>query len=168
MQDSCVSTGARVPIDPTDRLILEHLESHGRATLPELAAAVSLSASSCQRRLRRMEDAGVIRGYRAVLDAATMGRALVVFLAVTLSDHSRSTVEQFERAVLELQGLVSCHHVTGDTDYLLRVDVPDVAALDDLTRHRLTAVPGVARFTTSLATSSITDDTVGPVGRRRP
>ncbi len=90
----------------------------------------------------------------------------MVFLAVTLTDHSRATVEAFEHGVPALEGLVSCHHVTGDTDYLLRVDVADVPALDQLTRHRLPVIPGVARFTTSLATSSVTDDATAGLSPR--
>ena len=157
MHDSCVSPRSAAPLDRIDRLLIEAVESRGRATLPELAAAVRLSPSACQRRLRRLEADGVIRGYRAVLDPVAVGRSLVVFVAIALTDHSRSTVQAFERAVVALEGLVSCHHVTGDTDYLLRVDVRDVDALDELIRERLTEVPGVARYTTSVATAAIVD-----------
>lgn len=144
-------------LDGIDRAILSHLEHDGRATLPELATAARLSPSACQRRLRRLEAEGVIRGYRAVLDADAVGRGVVVFLSVVLVDHTTATIDAFERGVLELAGLVSAHHVTGDTDYLLRVDVADLAELDELTRNRLPAVPGVGRFTTSLAMRGLVD-----------
>lgn len=143
--------------DRTDRQILDHLVGDGRASLADLAEAVAVSASSAQRRLRRLEGEGVIRGYRAVLDPAAVGRGLVVHLEVVLMDHTTRTVERFERHVVQLEGLVSCHHVTGDVDYLLRVDVADVGALDVLLRTTLAAVPGVARFTTMVTTSSLVD-----------
>jgi Lrp/AsnC family leucine-responsive transcriptional regulator len=144
-------------LDRTDRRMLDHLASDGRASLADLAEAVAVSPSSAQRRLRRLEGEGVIRGYRAVVDPDAVGRGLVVHLEVVLVDHSARTVGQFERHIVGLEGLVSCHHVTGDIDYLLRVDVADVDALDLLLRRTLAAVPGVARCTTMVATSSLVD-----------
>ncbi len=144
-------------LDRIDRAILAHLVDDGRSSLADLAEAVSISASSAQRRLRRLETDGVIRGYRAVLDPDAIGRSLVVHLSVVLVDHTGDTVGRFERWIVGLDGLVSCHHVTGDVDYLLRVDVADVHALDVLLRQTLAQVPGVARFTTMVATSALVD-----------
>ncbi len=151
------STGRSTQLDRVDRLILAHLVDHGRSSLAELAEAVSVSASSAQRRLRRLETVGVIGGYRAVLDPEAIGRALVVHLSVVLVDHTADTVGRFERWIVDLDGLVSCHHVTGDVDYLLRIDVADVHALDVLLRRTLAQIPGVARFTTMVATSGLVD-----------
>ena len=148
-------------LDRIDRAILAHLVDHGRSSLADLAEAVAISASSAQRRLRRLETDGVIRGYRAVLDPDAIGRSLVVHLSVVLVDHTADTVARFERWIVDLDGLVSCHHVTGDVDYLLRVDVADVHALDTLLRRTLAQVPGVARFTTMVATSALVDRFVG-------
>lgn len=144
-------------LDRIDRRILAHLLDHGRSSLADLAEAVSVSASSAQRRLRRLESEAVIRGYRAVLDPAAIDRALVVHLSVVLVDHTTETVGRFERWIVDLDGLVSCHHVTGDVDYLLRIDVADVHALDVLLRRTLAQIPGVARFTTMVATSALVD-----------
>lgn len=155
-------------LDRTDRAILAHLTADGRSSLADLAEAVSVSASSAQRRLRRLEGEGVIRGYRAVLDPGAVGRGLVVHLSVVLVDHTADTVQRFERRIVELDGLVSCHHVTGDVDYLLRVDVADVDALDVLLRHTLAEVPGVARFTTMVATSALVDVVTRTPGPQRP
>ncbi|WP_116707021.1 Lrp/AsnC family transcriptional regulator [Actinomycetospora cinnamomea] len=145
------------PLDRVDRRILDHLADHGRSSLADLAEAVSISPSSAQRRLRRLESEQVVRGYRAVLDPEAVDRGLVVHLSVTLVDHTENTVGRFERHVVDLDGLVSCHHVTGDVDYLLRVDVADVAALDVLLRRTLARIPGVARLTTMVATSALVD-----------
>ena len=167
MHDSTVPKSQRersIHLDRIDRAILDHLARDGRTSLADLAEAVSVSPSSAQRRLRRLEGEGAVRGYRAVLDPEAVGRGLVVHLAVVLVDHTTRTVERFERHIVGLDGLVSCHHVTGDVDYLLRVDVADVDALDHLLRSTLAAVPGVARFTTMLATSSLVDVVTDPPG----
>ena len=148
---------AQPTLDRVDRRILGHLADHGRSSLADLAEAVSISPSSAQRRLRRLEGQEVVRGYRAVLDPDAVDRGLVVHLSVTLVDHTANTVGRFERHIVELDGLVSCHHVTGDVDYLMRVDVADVEALDVLLRRTLARVPGVARFTTMVATSALVD-----------
>ncbi|MDL5157761.1 Lrp/AsnC family transcriptional regulator [Actinomycetospora termitidis] len=151
------NTGRSTQLDRVDRLILAHLVDHGRSSLSDLAEAVNASPSSAQRRLRRLEADGVIRGYRAVLDPAAIDRALVVHLSVVLVDHTAETVDRFERWIVDLDGVVSCHHVTGDVDYLLRIDVADVHALDVLLRRTLAQIPGVARFTTMVATSGLVD-----------
>jgi Lrp/AsnC family transcriptional regulator, leucine-responsive regulatory protein len=148
---------ARPALDRVDRRILDHLADHGRESLADLAEAVSISPSSAQRRLRRLESEKVVRGYRAVLDPDAVDRGLVVHLTATLVDHTANTAGRFERHVVDLPGLVSCHHVTGDVDYLLRVDVADIEALDLLLRRTLARVPGVARFTTMVATSALVD-----------
>ena len=148
---------AQPTLDRVDRRILDHLADHGRESLADLAEAVSISASSAQRRLRRLENEKVVRGYRAVLDPDAVDRGLVVHLTATLVDHTANTVGRFERHIVDIAGLVSCHHVTGDVDYLLRVDVADVEALDVLLRRTLARVPGVARFTTMVATSGLVD-----------
>jgi len=148
---------AQPTLDRVDRRILDHLAGHGRESLADLAEAVSISPSSAQRRLRRLENEQVVRGYRAVLDPDAVDRGLVVHLTVTLVDHTANTVGRFERHVVDLAGLVSCHHVTGDVDYLLRVDVADVEALDVLLRRTLARIPGVARFATMVATSALVD-----------
>jgi Lrp/AsnC family leucine-responsive transcriptional regulator len=140
---------AQPSLDRLDRRILDHLADHGRSSLADLAEAVSISPSSAQRRLRRLESEQVVRGYRAVLDPEAVDRGLVVHLAVTLVDHAEATIGRFERDVVDLDGLVSCHHVTGDVDYLIRVDV--------LLRRTLARLPGVARFTTMVATSALVD-----------
>ena len=144
-------------LDRIDRAILARLAEHGRESIADLATAVAISPSAAQRRLRRLEEARVVRGYRAVLDRTALGEGLVVHLTISLADHAAEPVRAFERAVVEVAGLVTCHHVTGDVDYLLRVHVADVDALDVLLRHSLHAVPNIARITTMVTTSALRD-----------
>src|SRR5689334_21443633 len=108
-------------MDEVDRAILGVLEHDGRISNAELAARVGLSPSPCLRRVQRLEQNGVIRGYRALIDPAAVGRGLRVLAGVRLVRHARADVAAFERGVMKLPGVVYCHHVTGNFDYLLQV-----------------------------------------------
>ncbi|MFD7504327.1 Lrp/AsnC family transcriptional regulator [Streptomyces sp. NPDC059850] len=131
-------------MDDVDRSILAVLEKHGRISNAELAARVGLSPSPCLRRVNRLEETGVIRGYRAEIDPAALGRGLRVFAGVRLMRHKRADVTAFERAVVQLPEVVHVHHVTGNYDYLLQVEVADLAAYEDFHANRLADLPGVA------------------------
>lgn len=131
-------------MDAVDRSILAVLEKDGRISNADLAEQVGLSPSPCLRRVRRLEESGVIRGYRALVDPAAVGRALRVFAGVRLARHARADVVAFERAVVGLSEVVQCHHVTGNFDYLLQVEVADLSAYEDFHANRLADLPGVA------------------------
>lgn len=134
-------------MDEVDRLILAALEKHGRISNAELADRVGLSPSPCLRRVRRLEETGVISGYRAVIDPAAVGRGLRVFAGVRLLRHARPDVVAFERAVVRLPEVLYCHHVTGNFDYLLHVEVADLPAYEELHSGKLAGLPGVAAVT---------------------
>jgi Lrp/AsnC family transcriptional regulator, leucine-responsive regulatory protein len=142
-------------MDEVDRAILAVLERDGRVSNADLAARVGLSPSPCLRRVRRLEEAGVIRGYRALVDPVAVGRALRVFAGVRLVRHARAEVERFERAVVLLPEVVFTHHVTGNYDYLLQVEVSDLPAYEDFHAHRLAGLPGVAAVTSYVTMKSL-------------
>jgi Lrp/AsnC family transcriptional regulator, leucine-responsive regulatory protein len=144
-------------VDEVDRSILAVLDKHGRISNAELAAQVGLSPSPCLRRVRRLEDTGVIRGYRALIDPAAVGRGLRVFVGVRLMRHAHADVVAFERAVVKLPEVVHANHVTGNFDYLLQVEVADLAAYEDFHANRLAGLPGVA-----MVTSYVTMKTLSP------
>jgi Lrp/AsnC family transcriptional regulator, leucine-responsive regulatory protein len=131
-------------MDDVDRAILAVLDRDGRISNADLAERVGLSPSPCLRRVRRLEETGVIRGYRAVIDPTALGRGLRVIANVRLVRHSRADVIAFERAVVQLPEVVVTHHVTGTFDYLLQVEVADLAAYEDFHANRLADLPGVA------------------------
>lgn len=141
-----------------DRSILAVLEKYGRISNAELAARVGLSPSPCLRRVRRLEETGVIRGYRALIDPAAVGRSLRVFAGVRLMRHARTDVVAFERAVVRLSEVVHCHHVTGNYDYLLQVEVADLAAYEDFHVNRLANLPSVAAVTSYVTMKTLSAD----------
>ncbi|WP_042400779.1 Lrp/AsnC family transcriptional regulator [Streptacidiphilus carbonis] len=131
-------------MDDVDRAILSVLAREGRISNADLAARVGLSPSPCLRRVNRLEQSGVIRGYRAVIDPAAVGRSLRVFIGVRLARHARADVAAFEQAVTELSEVVNAHHITGNFDYLLQVEVADLPAYEHFHAHQLAELPNVA------------------------
>ncbi|XVV39167.1 Lrp/AsnC family transcriptional regulator [Streptomyces sp. CA-100214] len=131
-------------MDDMDRAILAVLERNGRISNNELAAEVGLSPSPCLRRVRNLEESGVIRGYRAVVDPVAVGRGLRVFAGVRLVRHTRAEVVAFEQGVMEVAGVTACHHITGSFDYLIQVEVADLPAYEEFHATQLAALPGVA------------------------
>ena len=110
-------------LDALDRDILRHLQADGRLTNVELAKRVRLSPSPCLRRVKSLEERGYIRGYTALLDRDRIGRALHVVVMVSLTSQRQDTLEAFERAVVDLEEVLECHLVAGESDYLLTVAV---------------------------------------------
>ncbi len=145
-------------MDDIDRAILATLEKHGRISNNELAEQVGLSPSPCLRRVRRLEETGVICGYRALVDPAAVGRGLRVFAGVRLIRHARADVVAFERAVIRLPEVVHTHHVTGNYDYLLQVEVADLPAYEDFHANRLANLPSVAAVTSYVTMKTLTAD----------
>jgi Lrp/AsnC family leucine-responsive transcriptional regulator len=149
-------------MDDVDRAIVAVLEKDGRISNADLADRVGLSPSPCLRRVRRLEETGVIRGYRALVDPALVGRGLRVFVGVRLVRHARTDVVAFERAIVQLHEEVYTHHVTGNFDYLLQVEVTDLQAYENFHANRLASLPGVA-----MVTSYVAMKTLSPVGFNR-
>lgn len=145
-------------LDDIDRQILAELEGDGRLSNVDLADRVGLSPSPCLRRVRRLEEAGVIRGYRAVIDPAYTGRGLTVFTLVRTRVHDRALVERFEELVVELDGVAGVHHLAGDWDYLVRVELPDLAAYDHFTREVVTRVPGIGQIHSLIVLHTLMDE----------
>jgi Lrp/AsnC family leucine-responsive transcriptional regulator len=142
-------------IDQFDDKILRILQRNARATSFELAEAIGLSPSSCQRRQRELEQRGIVRGYRAEIDPSVLGQAFTVFAAVQLQRHERSEVQAFQKAVVLLPEVLEVHHIAGAFDYLLRIAVADLASYETFHADRLTALPGLANVTSFVVMSKL-------------
>ncbi|MEW1720165.1 Lrp/AsnC family transcriptional regulator [Streptomyces sp. NPDC093109] len=145
-------------MDALDRKILAELQRDGRLTVTELAARVQLSVSPCHRRLRDLERAGAIRGYRAVVDPAAVGLNFEALVFVTLRWEDRDTVTAFEEAVAAVPHVIQAQRLFGEPDYLLRVAATDLAAFQQLYDHRLATLPGVQRLTSTLVMKHVVDE----------
>ena len=138
-------------MDAIDRKILRTLSRQGRLTNAELAEEVGLSASPCWTRVKRLEQAGVIKGYAAVLDQAALGLPDTVFIEVMMERHDEEQLRRFEQAVKDIPEILECHLVTGEYDYVIKAAVGGTVGYERLLRDRLYRLPGVRHTRTSFA-----------------
>ena len=151
-------------IDAIDRKIIAAVQIEGRITANELAARVGLSASPCARRLRLLEETGVIKGYAAVIDQTKVGLPISAFASVKLEHQREEHLARFAKAVADWPEVADCYLMTGRQDYLLRIVVADLAAYERFLMHRLTRLEGVASIETSFALGQMKRTEVLPTG----
>ncbi|MCB1542716.1 MAG: Lrp/AsnC family transcriptional regulator [Hyphomicrobiales bacterium] len=142
-------------LDQIDRKIIAALQEDGRMTTLELAERVGLSASPCARRVRLMEEAGIITGYVATLDQAAVGLPISVFVSVKLERQREEELDRFSEAVRRWPEVVDCYLMTGQRDYLLRIVAPDLASYEAFLKDKLTRLKGVASIESSFALGQI-------------
>ncbi|QQM45494.1 Lrp/AsnC family transcriptional regulator [Streptomyces liliifuscus] len=144
-----------VSLDATDREILFHMRQDGRLANVELAKRVGLTPPPCLRRVKRLEEAGVIAGYRAVIDPAAMGRGLEVLVDVEISAQDRRSFEEFETTVSSYEEVIEFRRMYGRPDYFIRVAVADHAAYETFLTSKLSGLPAVLRLTSHLTMKKI-------------
>ena len=145
-------------LDDIDQRILRQLTRDARQPNLALADRVGLSPSACLRRVQALERAGVIKGYRAVLDPAAMGVGFVAYVTVGLNSHTKAAQEAFERAASRAAEVRECHNITGTVEYLLRVEAADLAAYKHWHTDVLGVLPQVQSITTFVVMGSPKDD----------
>lgn len=145
-------------LDEIDRKIITALQAEGRLPIVELADRVGLSPTPCQRRVKRLEEEGLIARYAALVSPAAMGFDLQALVEVTLEDHSEKTVEAFEAAIRARPEVVACYAVTGDMDFLLHIFAPDLASFSDFALKALLRMPGVKGTRSSFIMQAIKSD----------
>lgn len=150
-------------LDRIDRRILLELQRNGRLTNVELAARVGLSPSPCLARVRQLERDGVLRGYVALVSEEALGLSITVFIQVTLERQAEGTLEVFETRVRAFPEVMEAYLMTGDSDYLLRLVVRDMQALQDFILRDLTTIPGVANIRSSFALKQVVYRTALPL-----
>ncbi|HMA88392.1 MAG TPA: Lrp/AsnC family transcriptional regulator [Burkholderiales bacterium] len=156
-------TAKKLRLDRIDRRILEQLQDDGRLSNQELAERVALSPSPCLRRVRGLERAGIIRGYAALLDALQVGLGLLAFVTVKLEKRGKMPVDQFTRAVQAWPEVIACFSMTGDMDYLMRVQVEDLEHYSRFIMEKLLKQPGVIDIRTNFVLERIKETTALPL-----
>lgn len=150
-------------LDRTDRRLLKEIQRDARLTTAELAERVSLSASPCWRRLKRLEQDGVVEGYHARLDAAKLGWGVLAFVHVMMERHDARLGAQFEEAVARIPEIVACHNVSGQYDFLLQVVARDLRDFGEFARGTIRALPGVKEMNSSFCLKEVKPATALPV-----
>ena len=151
------------PLDELDREIVKTLQSDGRISNVELARRVRLSPPAVHARIRRLEEQGFIRCYRAIIEREHLGFDLLCFVQVGLHVHSPEQIEEIRTTIAEMPEVLECHHVTGEYDYLLKLVVRNRKELEQFIMNRLAPVTGLARINTSLVLNEIKNTTEIPV-----
>jgi Lrp/AsnC family leucine-responsive transcriptional regulator len=149
-------------LDDIDRKIIAALQSDAKLTMSVLADKVGLSASPCARRVRLLEESGVIKGYAAVIDQKMVGLPVSAFASVKLERQREDALERFSKAVARWPEVVDCYLMTGQRDYLLRVVARDLEAYEKFLNTKLTRLEGVASIETSFALKQIKRSEVLP------
>ena len=145
-------------IDATNERILSALETDGKISNVDLAEQVGLSPSACLRRVQELERTGVIKGYRAIINKSELGPSMTIFVMVALSGQLRKDALAFEQAMAAAAEVKECHNVTGDVEYMLRVEVSDLSAYKDFHSNRLGILPQVASITSYICLGTSKDE----------
>lgn len=138
-------------MDRADIALLEALQDDSSLSISELAEIVALSSSACHRRIKALEQAGVIAGYGARLEPRLLGLSVEVFVEITLTSQSREAMDRFERSVLDFDDILECHLMSGSADYLMRVAARDLEQYDRVHRDCLARLPGVSSMRSSFS-----------------
>ncbi|BAK65384.1 proline dehydrogenase transcriptional activator [Sphingobium sp. SYK-6] len=152
-------------LDAFDRKILDILLRDGRIPITELAAQVGLSKTPCQNRVRKLQETGVIRGYRAIIDPRRLGLDHVAFTEVKLSDTREAALEEFNRAVRRIPEVEECHMIASNFDYLLKVRTADIRRYRIVLGEKISSLPHVASTSTYVAMETVLD-TSSPSARQ--
>ncbi len=154
---------AKLTMDRTDFKILHHLQNNGRISNAELADLVGLSPSPCLRRVKALEQAGIIKRYAAIVDAKAVGLPISIFVNVSLLRQERSSLEKFEEQIAKYAEIMECYLMTGSFDYVLRIVVPDLDSYERFLAEKLTRTPGVANIQSSFTLKQVVYKTELPL-----
>ena len=151
-------------LDRYDRQMLQILQEDGRISNQDLADRIGLSPSPCLRRLRALEDAGIVTGYRALLNAKALGYTLMALIYISMDMHTPERFENFEQQIRQVSEVLECLLITGqDADYQLKVVVRDMDAFQELLLNRITRIQGVTGVHSSFVLRKVIDKTAVPV-----
>ncbi|WP_018996422.1 Lrp/AsnC family transcriptional regulator [Hirschia maritima] len=149
-------------MDSIDRKIIRELQKNGRITNQELATKVNLSPSPCLRRLKALEERGIIKGYSAVIDAKSYGLPLTALIRIKLDRHSEDAVRQFEDRVRRLDEVIECHVLTGATDYFMKVLVAGLEEYEEFVRKQIHPIGDINSIDSSFVYGTVKTTNVFP------
>src|SRR3546814_10112248 len=150
-------------LDLIDLRILDELQRDGSLSNVELAKRVHLSPSPCLVRVKALETSGIITRYVALVNAAALGLSLNVFISISLKSQDKEALASFEQRVAEHSEVMECYLMTGDSDYLIRVAVADIDALEPFILEQLTPIPGIDKIRSSFALKQVSYKTALPL-----
>jgi len=150
-------------MDALDRKILVALQQHGRKSNAELARQLGVAPTTMLERVRKLEENGLLRGYRAMIDPKSLGLTLQGFVAVILARHDERFIRDFEEGIKQVFNVRACYHITGRFDYLLHMTARDLAHWGKLVKEQIAGISGIAKLESFLVLSEIKEDQGWPV-----
>lgn len=140
-------------LDTTDLAILRMLQTDARLTIKEIAAELNLSTTPIFERIKRLDRQGVIERYVAVLNQRLLGKKLIAFVDISMKDHSKKAIEGFVKVVIDYPEVLECHHVTGESDFHLKVVIEDIEMYNQFVLNKLSTVPNIGKVETRFSLS---------------
>ena len=150
-------------LDRTDKALLAALQRNARLTVAELAESVSLTTSPCWRRVKILEESGIITGYQAVLSPKELGYGVTAFVSVMMESHSQEVARKFEQRLLEIPEIIACHNVSGRYDFLLEVVAKDLESFGEFAREVLQTLPAVKEIYSSFSFKAVKPNRLIPM-----
>ena len=147
-----------IKLDKYNSEILRELKINGRMANSELAEKIALSPSACLRRVQELENSGLIKGYRAILDSELLGNSFIAYVNIGLAEHSTDSQQAFEQAINLAEEVKECHNITGAFEYLLRIETHDIKAFKTFHANVLGAIAQVRMITTHVVMDSPKDE----------
>ncbi len=152
-----------VKLDATDRKILEILQTNSNITNAQLATEIGLSPAPTLERVKKLENAGVIKSYHAVIDMASVGVGVCTFVTASLKGHNKDNIEKFISAIRKIEEVVECHHVTGQADFILKIVCTDIPAYQKLMLEKVSNIEVVDNLHSTVILSTFKDSKVVPI-----
>lgn len=153
----------KLKLDSIDRKILELLQADSNITNAQLAQEIGLSPAPTLERVKKLETAGVIRSYHAVVDAASVGLGVSTFVMVSLKGHNKENIGKFMKAIGEIKEIVECHHVTGQADFILKIVSADIPSYQQLMLDKVTTIEVVDNMQSMVILSTLKDTKIIPI-----
>jgi DNA-binding Lrp family transcriptional regulator len=153
----------KVKLDPTDRKILELLQTNSNVTNAQLASEIGLSPAPTLERVKKLENSGVIKSYHAVVDQASIGLGVCTFVTVSLKGHNKDNIDKFIKAISNIEEVIECHHVTGQADFILKIVAPDIPAYQSLMLEKVSNIEVVDNMQSTVILSTFKDSRVIPI-----
>ena len=153
----------KIKLDPIDRKILELLQANSNITNAQLALEIGLSAAPTLERVKKLETAGVIRSYHAVVDPASVGLGVSTFVMASLKGHNKENITKFIKAIADIKEIVECHHVTGQADFILKIVSPDIPSYQNLMLEKVSNIEVVDNLQSMVILSTFKDTKMIPI-----
>lgn len=132
-------------LDLVEKQILKILQEDSTITIKEMAKALNLSTTPVFDRIKRMERAGIIKGYVAIVDGKSIGKSLIVFINISINKHGRNAINEFVDAIIAFPEVQECHHISGDADFLLKLVMEDIEAYNQFILDKLSVLPNIGK-----------------------